>query len=113
VTTTIPAAEKTGGNSGDHPGIVERMAQIQVFLPDELYAEVQGLGSRLDDILEDAVETAVRAELHRLQEIRANTKAYLAEIAAEVAEATAEEVAWAEGIVRGIEENAAAYRRSG
>jgi hypothetical protein len=113
VTTTVPAAEKTSRNSDDHAGIVGRMAQIQVFLPDELYEEVQGLGSRLDDILEAAVETAVRAELHRLQEIRANTKVYLAEIAAEVGEATAEEVAWAEGIARRIEENAAAYRRSG
>jgi hypothetical protein len=112
VTTTVPAADKTSRNSDDHAGIVGRMAQIQVFLSDDLYEEVQGLGLRLEDIVERPVETAVRAALHRRQEQIAAADAYIAELVAEVGEPTAEEVAWAEGIARRVRENAAAYRRS-
>jgi hypothetical protein len=113
VTTTVPAAEKTSGNSGDHAGIVERMAQIQVFLPDELYEKAQALVPELDDLLEKAVETVIRAELHHHQEIRANMKAHVAELVAEVGEPTAEEAAWAEGIVQTIREHQASMRKPG
>jgi hypothetical protein len=113
VTTTVPAAEKTSGNSGDHAGIVSGMAQIQVFLPDELYEEAQALGLRLEDILERPVETAVRAELHLHQQVRASMEAYVAELSAEVGEPSAEEAAWADGIIQTILDHRASMRKQG
>jgi post-segregation antitoxin (ccd killing protein) len=70
------------------------MPRLQVYLPDDLYAEVKSQGLPASELL----QSAVRAELRR-RELLAATDAYLDELVAEVGEPTAAEQAWARAFV--------------
>jgi len=68
---------------------------MQVYLPDDLYAELKARGLPASELLQEAV----RAELRR-QALLDETDAYLTELIDEVGEPTPDEVARAEAIVR-------------
>jgi hypothetical protein len=71
------------------------MPRIQVYLPDDLYAELKGRRLPASELLQEAV----RAELHR-QDLLSETDRYLLELDAEVGEPTPEERSRAEAIAR-------------
>ena len=71
------------------------MPRISVHLPDDLYREVKALGLSASALLREAV----RAELRRRQALEAADE-WPAELGAEPGEATAEEEAVAEALVR-------------
>jgi len=73
------------------------MPRLQVYLPDDLYAEVKSQGLPASELL----QKAVRAELRR-RKLEAETDAYLAELVAEVGEPTAAEQARARAFVAGL-----------
>jgi post-segregation antitoxin (ccd killing protein) len=73
------------------------MPRLQVYLPDDLYAQVKSRHLRASELL----QVAVRAELRR-QDLLAETDAYLVDLIAEVGEPTAKDVARAEAIAREI-----------
>lgn len=73
------------------------MPRIQVYLPDDLYAEVKSRGLPASELL----QKAVRAELRREELLRA-TDEYLAELVAEVGEPTDADRAWAREFVAGL-----------
>jgi len=79
------------------------MPRLQVYLPDDLYAEVKSQHLPASQLLQDAV----RAELRRRALIHA-ADAYLADLVAEVGEPTAADRAWAEMLVSGIVDGPAA-----
>jgi len=77
-----------------HVCIVRRMPRMQVYLPDDLYAEVKQQGLAASELL----QKAVREEIRRLELISAGEE-YLEELQAEVGPSTPESKAWAEKII--------------
>ncbi|MCY4193017.1 MAG: hypothetical protein OXF04_01800 [bacterium] len=67
---------------------------MQVYLPDDLYAEVKQQGLAASELL----QKAVREEIRRLELISAGEE-YLEELQAEVGPSTPESKAWAEKII--------------
>jgi post-segregation antitoxin (ccd killing protein) len=74
-----------------------RMARMQVYLPDDLYAQVKARGLLASELL----QRAVRAELRRL-DLLAEADRYVEEVTAEYGPPTAEEIAYAEDLARRI-----------
>ncbi len=70
---------------------------MQVYLPDDLYAQVKARGLPASELLQHAV----RAELRR-QDLLAETDVYLAELIADVGEPSAQDRAEAAAIVHRI-----------
>lgn len=68
---------------------------MQVYLPDDLYAEVKEGDLRASELLQEAV----RAEVRRRKLIEAGEQ-YLEELIAEVGEPSPEDRAWAREIVK-------------
>lgn len=73
------------------------MPRIQIYLPDDLYAEVKSRKLRASELFQQAV----RAEVRR-QELIDAADEYLAELIAETGEPSPEDMAWAEDFVAGI-----------
>lgn len=73
------------------------MPRVQVYLPDDLYAELK----RRDLPPSELLQLALRAELERLEALDANAT-YLDELEAEVGEPTDGDRERAEAIVRRI-----------
>ena len=78
------------------------MPRLQVYLPDDLYQLVKERQLPASELLRDAV----RAELRR-RELLDTTARYLAELANEVGEPSADEVARAEEAAARLAANAA------
>lgn len=72
-----------------------RMARIQVYLPDDLYALVKARGLPASQLLQEAV----RAEARRLELIE-EAERYLDALVDEVGQPTPEEIARADAIVQ-------------
>lgn len=72
---------------------------MQIYLPDDLYAEVKARKLPASELLQQAV----RAEIRRQDLIDAANE-YLAELIAETGEPSPEDLAWAEDFVAGIKE---------
>lgn len=70
------------------------MPRMQVYLPDDLYAEVKEGGLPASELLQEAV----RDEVRRRKLIEAGEE-YLEELIAEVGEPSPEDKAWAREIV--------------
>ena len=73
------------------------MPRMQVYLPDDLYAEVKQRGFAASELL----QIAVRAEMKRHDALDA-TDEYLADLVAKVGEPTAKQTAKAEAITNRI-----------
>jgi len=78
--------------------VLMRMARIQIYLPDDLYAPVKERGLHASRLLQEAV----RAEARRLQLLE-ETERYLDELVDEVGTPTPEETARANAIVQCLE----------
>jgi post-segregation antitoxin (ccd killing protein) len=74
------------------------MPRIQVYVPSEMYAELKARDLPASQIF----QSAVSAELERLRALDAVDE-YLAELDAELGEPSAEDEAWAKGIVQRID----------
>jgi post-segregation antitoxin (ccd killing protein) len=74
-----------------------RMARIQVYLPDDLYALVKQRGLPASQLLQEAV----RAEARRLALLE-EAERYLDALVEEVGQPTPEETARADAIVQGL-----------
>jgi post-segregation antitoxin (ccd killing protein) len=74
-----------------------RMPRLQVYLPDDLYAQLKAKGLPASELL----QTAVRAELARQEALEAADR-YLEELVAEVGEPTPEEAARADAVARKV-----------
>ena len=74
------------------------MPRVQVYLPDDLYAELKTRSLPASELLQNAV----RAEVERRSAIEA-TDLYLAELTAEVGEPSPRDRARARAIVRRIQ----------
>lgn len=85
------AFQLTHGCIAVHGRIYRRMPRMQLYLPDDLYAEVKARGLPASELL----QAAVRAELKR-RDLLAETERYLAELLADVGEPTEAEHARAE-----------------
>lgn len=72
-----------------------RMARIQVYLPDDLYALVKARGLPASQLLQEAV----RAEARRLELIE-GAERYLDALVDEVGQPTPEEIARADAVVQ-------------
>lgn len=70
---------------------------MQVYLPDDPYAQVKDRGLPASELLRDAV----RVEVHR-QDLLAETESYLDELTDEVGQPTAQETPRAEALARRI-----------
>ncbi|MCY4272919.1 MAG: hypothetical protein OXF00_09775 [bacterium] len=70
------------------------MPRMQVYLPDDLYAEVKQQGLPASELLQDAV----REQMRKRKLIEEGDK-YLEELQAEVGPSTPESKAWAEKII--------------
>jgi post-segregation antitoxin (ccd killing protein) len=79
--------------------MIRRMPRLQVYLPDDLHAELKRRGLPASELL----QIAVRAELER-QDALEDTAAYLDELAAEVGEPTARQRNQADAVARRIRE---------
>lgn len=77
--------------------MVIRMPRVQVYLPENLFAELKSRGLPASELL----QVAVQAEIERQDAIDA-TDRYLAELKAEVGEPSAKDRARARAIVRRI-----------
>lgn len=75
-----------------------RMARMQVYLPDDLYALVKERGLPASELL----QKAVRAEVRRLELVEEADR-YVDELIAEVGAPTPAETARAEAIVQRLE----------
>ena len=75
------------------------MPRVQVYLPDDLYAELKNRDLPASELL----QVAVRAELERRDAIDA-TDEYLAELAAQVGTPTQRDRARARAIVRRVQD---------
>ncbi len=73
------------------------MPRVQVYLPENLFAELKSRGLPASELL----QVAVQAEIERRDALDA-TDVYLAELAAEVGEPSAKDRARARAIVRRI-----------
>lgn len=80
---------------------------MQVYLPDDLYAELKERGLPASELLQQAV----RAELRR-QALIDETDSYLSELIDEVGEPTPDEIARAEAITRRLQAHHASDRAS-
>jgi post-segregation antitoxin (ccd killing protein) len=76
------------------------MPRLQVYLPDDLYADLK----RRDLPASELLQVAVRAELERREALDA-TDQYLAELATEVGEPTARQRATAQAIARRVRDH--------
>jgi post-segregation antitoxin (ccd killing protein) len=79
--------------------MIRRMPRLQVYLPDDLHAELKRRNLPASELL----QIAVRAELER-QDALDDTTAYLDELAAEVGEPTARQRNQADAVARRIRE---------
>jgi hypothetical protein len=70
---------------------------MQIYLPDDLYAEVKSRKLRASELFQQAV----RAEVRRQKLIDAANE-YLAELIAESGEPSPEDIAWARDLVEGM-----------
>jgi hypothetical protein len=70
---------------------------MQIYLPDDLYAEVKSRQLRVSELAQQAFQ----AEIRRQKRIDALNE-YLAELIAETGEPSPEDLAWAEDFVAGI-----------
>lgn len=75
------------------------MPRVQVYLPDDLHAELKRRGLPASELL----QVALRAELERQDALDAAT-AYLDDLAADLGEPTDDDVAHAESIARRVRE---------
>ncbi len=73
------------------------MPRVQIYLPDDLYAQLKRRGLRPSELL----QVAVRAEIERRDALDA-TDEYVESLADEVGEPTARQRAQAEAVVRRI-----------
>jgi len=87
--------------------IVRRMPRMQVYLPDDLYAQLKERGLPASELLQQAV----RAELRRQMLLDA-TDTYLEELIEEVGEPSAAQRARAEAIARRLKEHQTSKRAS-
>ncbi|MCY4632689.1 MAG: hypothetical protein OXE75_17660 [bacterium] len=71
------------------------MPRMQVYLPEDLYAELKAEGLPASELLQEAV----RVELKRRRLVREGEK-YLDELLAEVGTPDAAETAWAQDLAR-------------
>jgi post-segregation antitoxin (ccd killing protein) len=87
--------------------IVRRMPRMQVYLPDDLYAEVKAQELPASELLQQAV----RAELRR-RALLEETDRYIEELVAEVGAPSARDLAAAEELVArlGLSKTAAVTR---
>ncbi len=76
-----------------------RMPRVQVYLPDNLYAELKSRGLPASELL----QVAVQAEIERRDALDA-TDGYLAELSAEIGEPSTRDRARARAIVRRIQD---------
>lgn len=76
------------------------MPRIQVYLPEELYAEVKAHDLPASELLQEAA----RAELRRRELVKAGED-YLEELIAEVGEPSPEERTWARDVVDRLARN--------
>src|SRR5215218_3269282 len=83
------------------------MPRIQIYLPDDLYAEVKSRKLRASEV----AQQALRAEIRR-QELADAADEYLQELIEEVGEPTPEELAWAEELVARIKAHKARSEQS-
>ncbi|MCY4435133.1 MAG: hypothetical protein OXE45_15835, partial [bacterium] len=74
--------------------IVRRMPRMQVYLPDDLYAEVKEQGLPASELLQDVV----REQMRKRKLIEEGEK-YLEELRAEVGEPTPEVKAWVKEVL--------------
>lgn len=79
------------------------MPRMQVYLPDDLYAEVKARGLPASELLQKAVRAEIRR--HSLLE---ETDRYLEELFAELGEPSPEDVAKAEELVARVQGRSAA-----
>jgi len=75
---------------------------MQVYLPDELYAEIKQRKLPASELLQEAV----RAEIRR-QELIDAADEYLQELIEEFGEPAPEDIAWAEDVARHLKERRA------
>jgi post-segregation antitoxin (ccd killing protein) len=80
------------------------MPRVQVYLPDDLYAELKQRKLPASELLQEAV----RAEVRR-QKLIDEADAYLKEAIDKYGEPDPEDIAWAEEFVREIKEHRAEY----
>lgn len=80
---------------------------MQVYLPEQLYRAVKERALPASELLQEAVQR----ELRRQQLMEAADR-YLADLVGEVGAPTAEELAQAEAVVRGIRDRAGAEPRT-
>jgi len=74
--------------------MVRRMPRMQVYLPDDLYAEVKEQGLPASELLQQAVRSEVRRRA-----LLEETDRYVEELVAEVGEPSARDLAVAEELV--------------
>ena len=73
------------------------MPRMQVYLPDDLFAQLKSRGLPASELLQNAI----RAEVRR-QDLLAETDRYIDELAAEVAAPTAADVKQARAVARRV-----------
>lgn len=78
--------------------IVRRMPRMQVYLPDELYAEVKAQALPASELL----QAAIRSELRRRAILEA-TDEYLQDLVAEVGEPTQRDLEVAEALLNRLQ----------
>jgi post-segregation antitoxin (ccd killing protein) len=78
------------------------MPRVQVYLPDDLYAELKQRKLPASELLQEAVRTEVRR-----QKLIDEADAYLKEAIDKYGEPDPEDIAWAQDLVRGIKEHRA------
>ena len=81
--------------------IVRRMPRVQVYLPEDLHAELKRRGLPASELL----QIALRAELER-QDALSETDKYLEELVAEIGEPSEQDQSQADAIARRIRERA-------
>jgi hypothetical protein len=74
-----------------------RMARMQLYLPDDLYALVKARRLRASELFQDAV----RAEVRR-QDLQSEADRYVSELVAEIGPPTAEQYARAHDVARRV-----------
>lgn len=77
------------------------MPRMQVYLPEQLYRAVKERALPASELLQEAVQRELRR-----QQLMEATDQYLVDLVGEVGEPTAEELAQAEAVVRGIQDRA-------
>ncbi|MHB8332742.1 MAG: hypothetical protein ACYDEA_11185 [Candidatus Dormibacteria bacterium] len=79
------------------------MPRMQVYLPEQLHRAVKERALPASELLQEAVQRGLRR-----QQLMEATDRYLADLVGEVREPTAEELAEAEAVGRGIQDRSGA-----